>query len=234
MNNSIALKVCFLLALASFGPVLGCSTTSLEKKTLFIESSPSVIGETIPLRIGIADFQDIRPVDEKEKTVRIDPLGQEFPNLFCKHLNSNHVFSDIRYPYLPNDVDLVMKGTIENFDCKEEPIIMGWVADILTIPFACQYQLQGGPLVTVSFQVDIEVSLENARTGEVITRYFASRSFHEIINMYSMLHFDARGLRANDCLRALSGEIIQKIFADRDTILERARPVAADLKARKS
>jgi len=218
----------FVIIVSSLVIPLSCSTVSLDKSIVFRESPPAVIGELIPIRLGVNVFEDIRTEKEKRKMSKLDDIGENLAINFSNSLEYCNVFSDVKIPYKPDDVDVILKGKIENFRWEEHTGTMRFVSLLitsLTMPLLySQYLIWGGEMVNVSAQVGIEVYLENARTQQTIARYFETKEFYESVDMYNVRSFDFKGLKLNDLLRELSEKIIEQIFADRDKIIESVKP----------
>ena len=116
----------------------------------------------IPIKVGIRVFEDARNKDEREEMSKLGSIERDVTKFF----EYQQVFSEVEWEYKPEDVDIILKGIIKNFQ---------WEAVDYTLVFALTlwiWPLVGGPVGHVSAHAGIEVSLENAHTGEVIGTYF--------------------------------------------------------------
>lgn len=201
-----------------------CISIHFKRDIVFTESPPSVIGELVPVRAGIDLFEDIRTEDEKRKMAKLGGIDEEVTTNFTNSLRYCQVFSDVKRSYKHDEVDVVLKGKIENFRLELDQYITSILMQVFGTPLIAINYFLTPTIGDISANVGIEVSVEHSRTGQVIARYFERRKFSKRFNTYTKLKYDMRGLELNDFLREISGKIIEQIFTDRDKILESAKP----------
>ena len=209
------LLCCYLLA-----TLASCAGVPY-KNVVFRHSPPSVAGKLIPINVGIDEFDDVRSADEKDKMAALSDIPQEVTIKFADYLRHSQVFSDARLIYESEEIDVKLKGKIKNFNWENvdnSPVFL--VPSIILWPLLF-YPLLGLPTGRVSCHVGIEVSLENPQTGEIIAAYSEEHKLSKRFNIYTMQDYKgSRGIELNDALREVSGKIIERIFADRNKILD--------------
>lgn len=200
---------------------MGCVSWDPYKNVVFSHSPPSVIGKSMPIIVGIDVFEDIRPGDEKRKMTNLDGVDREVTVKFARYLEYCRVFSDIKLPYKKDEVDVVLKGEVKNFEWKGSdwsPTCLMPLITTLCLPF-------GVPIGRISAHTGIEISLENPQTGEIIASYFETEKTSNMFSIYThQENVNSKGVELNHLLRNVTTKIIEQIFADRDKILQEVNP----------
>lgn len=202
-----------VMCLGCFVPLEGCTSTP-QKDVVFKHSPPSILGQTIPARVKVVQFQtglalgqavipEIGDIEELVTQKIVDDLR------YCE------VFSIVETTNDLDDADLVLNGKIKNlhYDCN--------TATGQKIAFVLAFGIIGGlvadhgQLADTSVKCAIEVTIKDPHSGHEVATYSGEGKLNERSNSCS-----CNGYELNLLLHKASSEIIKQIFADHARISE--------------
>jgi len=196
---------------------LGCRSWTPYENVVFKDSPPSTMGKRIPIVVGIDLFEDLRTNEEKSKMASLSNVDREVTVKFAKYLEHCQVFSDVKLPCKPSEVDVILKGKIKNFKWTASNWMPCYLKPLIMSPciLCCL------PLGRITTRIDLEISLENPHTGKIIASYFETQDTSKRFNFYNARNaMKSRGDEINDLMQDVTAKIIERIFADRFKILE--------------
>jgi len=202
-----------VMCLGCFVSLEGCTSTP-QKDVVFKHSPPSILGQTIPARVKVVQFQtglgpgqvaipEIGDIEELVTQKIVDDLR------YCEVFSLVDTTNDL------DDADLVLSGKIKNLHYECETATGQKIALVLAFGIIGGLVANHGQLADTSAKCSIEVTITDPHAGHEIVTYSGEAKLHERSNSCS-----CDGYELNLLLHKASGEIIKQIFADHGKIAE--------------
>lgn len=188
----------------------GC--VSLKGNTAF-EYVPAMPKGTVPVKVTIEQFSDMRPEFDQKKTKNIEPVAEKITRKIYDDFKESKLFEQVFAAAEGGAPDIAVKGRIYKFYWKNRP---EWY---VFVPYLNLILLFGVPAGTFTGETKITIDLVSNKSGQVIASYTEESKKDDVYNGYrSFLGMEA-GTEVSEAFRLVIDRIKGKILADKDKIV---------------
>ncbi len=186
------------------------------KGNVAYEYVPDLPKGTVPAKITIESFEDVRPDSEKKHTKDIEPVGQKITRKIYDDFRKSELFETV----LAGDAggaDLLIKGRIQQFYWKNRYQWYTFVPGLNLILL-----LFGAPAGTFMGEARISLDIVSQKTGKSVGTYESQSYKEDTYTGYRSFWGITTGTEAGEALREVVEDLKTRILADKSRILQAA------------